>query len=135
MWKLGKIIAIPKPEQPLNEGSSYRLITLLSSVVKVLVSLSYLFSSFSSWLTISMASVKTEAQLQLFVSCRRPLLRVLTVKDRTSGPLWSRSIVRKLSTTLLLQDVHVSILPNTIGYLFTSLIVSPRSNIVVLLRV
>ena len=36
MWKLGKIIPIPKPGKPINMGSSYRPITLLSPVIKVL---------------------------------------------------------------------------------------------------
>ena len=39
MWKLGKIIPIPKPGKPINMGSSYRPITLLSPVIKVLESI------------------------------------------------------------------------------------------------
>ena len=36
MRKQGKIILIPKPGKPSNQGSSYRPITLLSPVVKIL---------------------------------------------------------------------------------------------------
>ena len=75
-----------------------------------------------------MASVKTEVELQLFVSCRLPLLMVETVKDRTSGPLWFLSkAFGTVSHTTLLQAVHDFTLPNTIkdGYEFTWLIVSP----------
>ena len=39
MWKLGEIIAVPKTGQPINEGSLYRPITLLFSVVKILEAL------------------------------------------------------------------------------------------------
>ena len=37
--KLGKIIPLPKPGKPLHQGSSYRPITNLSPMVKVLESL------------------------------------------------------------------------------------------------
>ena len=36
MWKQGKIIPIPKPGKPSNQGSTFRPITLLSPVVKIL---------------------------------------------------------------------------------------------------
>jgi len=36
IWKLAKIIPIPKPNKDPNQGSSYRLISLLSSISKLL---------------------------------------------------------------------------------------------------
>ena len=39
MWKLGKIIPVPKPGKSPSQGSSYRPITLVSPVVKVLEAL------------------------------------------------------------------------------------------------
>ena len=97
MWKLGKIIAVCKPGKPLNEGSSYWSVTLLSPVVKVLEALVLPFHKNSLPLADHQYGFRQNRSTTT-VSYRRPLLMVETVKDRTSGSLWSHSIFRKLST-------------------------------------
>ena len=65
IWKVARIIPILKPNKPATKGESYRPISLLSPVVKILEALLFLLSKNSSpWLNISTASERAEAQPQ-----------------------------------------------------------------------
>ena len=117
MWKLGKIIPLLKPGKPSNQGSSYRPITLLSPVVKVLESLLLPTlrenlpladhqHGFRAGHSTTTALCEVATSISDGLNSKRPHQRTVVVA------LDLKKAFDTVSHTKLLQDIYDSTLPN-----------------------
>ena len=108
LWKQGGISPLPKPGKPLDQGSFYRPITLLSPVVKILEALILYHLKEHFPLANHQHGFRQGHSTTTALSCVAPHERTIVTAIDLS------KMFDTVSHVTLLHDVYLTSLPNTL---------------------